>query len=91
MSKTPLALLLYVKPGCHLCDEARDVLALAAPHRQVEESDITRDAALSNTFGTRIPVLTRKDTGESLDWPFGPAEVKKLVTDEPLTVPGRRE
>ena len=71
--------ILYVKAGCHLCDEARDVLALAARDRQVEESDITRDPALSNTFGTRIPVLARKDTGETLDWPFGPADIREWV------------
>ena len=76
------ALFLYVKPGCHLCDEARDVLALAALERQVEESDITRDPGLTSAFGTRIPVLARKDTGKTLDWPFGPAEVRELVSGD---------
>ena len=79
MSKPPLQLLLYVKPGCHLCDEAREVLAFTGLCPQVEERDITCDPALSSTFGTRIPVLARTDTGETLDWPFGPGDVRGLV------------
>ncbi len=79
MSQPPRQLILYVKPGCHLCDEAREALAFTGLYPQVKERNITRDPVLSNTFGTRIPVLARTDTGETLDWPFGPADIRGLV------------
>ncbi len=80
MSSPPLQLVLYVKPGCHLCDEAREALALTG--LDVQEQDITRDPALLEAFGTRIPVLARRDTGDELNWPFGLPDIEGLVERE---------
>jgi glutaredoxin len=51
---------LYGRPGCHLCDDAR-----AALHRvrartpfALEEVDIERDPALLRRFLERIPVVS---------------------------------
>ena len=50
---------LYGKAGCHLCDEAREVVA--AVHEQhpfeLEEVDVSTDPELHNVYGERIPVL----------------------------------
>jgi glutaredoxin len=50
---------LYGKPGCCLCDEARDVLAALRPRLafELEEVDITRDPALERAYRERIPVV----------------------------------
>jgi glutaredoxin len=50
---------LYGKPGCHLCEEAREVVeAVRAQHPfELEEVDITRDAALERVYRERIPVV----------------------------------
>ena len=51
--------ILYTRPECHLCDEARDVLeAVRAelPFRLVER-DITGDEALHRRYLDRIPVV----------------------------------
>jgi glutaredoxin len=50
---------LYGKPGCHLCEEARQVVdAVRAQHPfDLEEVDITRDAALERAYRERIPVV----------------------------------
>ena len=52
-------LTLYGKPGCCLCDEARE--AVADVHARVafelEEVDISLDPALHRRYGERIPVL----------------------------------
>jgi glutaredoxin len=50
---------LYGKPGCHLCEEAREVVAsVRAEHPfELEEVDITRDAELERRYRERIPVL----------------------------------
>lgn len=50
---------LYTRPGCHLCDEARDVL-LAERARTpfaLEEVDIETDDDLVREYGVRIPVV----------------------------------
>jgi glutaredoxin len=50
---------LYGKPGCHLCEEARQVVdAVRARHPfDLEEVDITRDPALERAYRERIPVV----------------------------------
>jgi glutaredoxin len=46
---------LYSRPGCHLCDRARDVLEAAGIAFQ--EVDITTDPALEAEYGVLIPVV----------------------------------
>jgi glutaredoxin len=50
---------LYGKPGCCLCDEAREALsAIRAGHPfDLEEVDITLDPALERAYRERIPVV----------------------------------
>jgi glutaredoxin len=50
---------LYGKPGCHLCDEARAVVSEALAGRDVDlrEVDVTLDPVLERRYGERIPVL----------------------------------
>jgi len=50
---------LYGKPGCCLCDEAREaVAAVRAGHPfELEEVDVSIDPELHNEYGERIPVL----------------------------------
>jgi glutaredoxin len=50
--------LLYGKPGCHLCDEARAVIARVCAETQTtyDEIDITTDPALMREYGEQIPV-----------------------------------
>jgi glutaredoxin len=49
---------LYGKPGCHLCDDAREVVArvCAALGEQFIEVDITTDPELARRFAEEIPV-----------------------------------
>jgi len=50
-----MRLVLYGRPGCHLCDEARVVLErIGAPF---EEVDIESDDALLRRYLERIPVV----------------------------------
>jgi glutaredoxin len=49
-------LVLYGRPGCHLCDDARAILVrVGAPFAEV---DITADDALHAAYLERIPVVT---------------------------------
>jgi len=50
---------LYSRPGCGLCDEARDVI-LAVRERVafgLREVDVSGDDALELEYGIRIPVV----------------------------------
>jgi len=50
---------LYGKPGCHLCDDARTVVArVRAEHPfELREVDVSLDPELHRAYGERIPVL----------------------------------
>ena len=50
---------LYGKPGCHLCEEAREVVLSVRLERDFElaEVDITLDPGLNREYGERIPVV----------------------------------
>jgi len=55
----PRAVVLYTKPGCHLCDEAHDLLEeIANAYDLVLTSvDITRDPDLYARYRWEIPVV----------------------------------
>jgi glutaredoxin len=50
---------LYGKPGCHLCDDAREVVErVRAEHPfDLREVDVSLDPGLHREYGERIPVL----------------------------------
>jgi glutaredoxin len=50
---------LYSRPGCHLCDEAREALARVREQAafELEEVDIEADDALHARYLERIPVV----------------------------------
>ena len=50
-----MTLVLYGRPGCHLCDEARGVLERVG--HPFEEVDIEGDDALLRRYLERIPVV----------------------------------
>ena len=55
-------LIIYSRPGCHLCDDMKAVvervITRTAPGTvSVTEIDISTDQALEQTFGQEIPVL----------------------------------
>ena len=71
------ALILYGTDGCHLCDEARAILGQFGLAWQ--SIDIADDEVLLERYGTRIPVLSKLDTGDELDWPFSHEEILQLI------------
>jgi glutaredoxin len=56
-----IALTIYSKPGCHLCDDMKAiverVVQRSAQPIAVEEIDISRDVSLEERYGLEIPVL----------------------------------
>ncbi|HEY5389809.1 MAG TPA: redox-sensing transcriptional repressor Rex [Solirubrobacteraceae bacterium] len=54
------AIVLYARPGCHLCDDAREVLerVRAEVPFELSERDIEADEGLLRVYLERIPVVT---------------------------------
>jgi glutaredoxin len=50
---------IYSKPGCHLCDRAKDVIARCRQKAafEVDEVDISQNPALFERFHNDIPVI----------------------------------
>lgn len=62
--------------GCHLCEIAEaELLPMVEHGLLVELIDISESEAMFDTYGLRIPVLRRVDTGSELDWPFDAGQV----------------
>lgn len=54
-----ISLTLYSRPGCHLCDEMKAVVARVADAipLSLQEIDISTDSTLEARYGLEIPVL----------------------------------
>ena len=66
--------------GCHLCEVAEAELMPLVEHGPlVELVDIGDSERLFETYGLRIPVLRRVDTGAELDWPFSTERVVSFL------------
>jgi glutaredoxin len=54
------SVVLYSRSGCHLCDQARDVIVSVRARQPFafEEVDIETDHDLLRDYGIRIPVVT---------------------------------
>src|SRR5687768_17760142 len=54
---------LYSKPGCHLCDEALEMLNRHAPRYNIPviEVNILGDPVLVEAYGEKIPVIVAGD------------------------------
>lgn len=55
-------LTIYSRPGCHLCDEMKRVIAQVTARMQqdaivVSEVDVSTDEVLERMYGQEIPVL----------------------------------
>jgi hypothetical protein len=78
MDTSPVQLILYHTAGCHLCDDARELIA-QVPEITVKEVEIGDDPRLVECYGTRIPVLLRPDSGLTLGWPFTLEAIRQWV------------
>lgn len=80
MEVEPHSVVLYSRPGCHLCDRAREViLKVRRLHPfDLDEVDIERDDDLIRDYGYRVPVVT-VDGSEMFEIEVRPDELAALV------------
>ena len=70
-------IVLYSRPGCHLCEDARQVLV--AMGVTFEEVDITRDPALEAEYRVLIPVVEQGGR-QVFEAGMDPRELPDLLT-----------
>ena len=84
MVVTDVRLTLLSKPGCHLCDDARDVVASviadlgAAASVSVEELSILDDPELQDRYWDEIPVVLVNDRVHTV-WRVDPARLSAAI------------
>lgn len=69
-----MRLLLLGTEGCHLCEEAEEIVAACvqeiAPGIVVEAIDIAERQEWQPDYAVRIPVLLEPESRRELAWPF---------------------
>lgn len=63
--------------GCHLCDQALELVNRATPQLQVVLVDIAEEDAMIEQYGELIPVLRKGQ--QELRWPFSLLDVRSFV------------
>lgn len=71
-----MSLTLYTSPGCHLCEQAEEILDYVGV--SFSAIDISSDVNLVRKYGVRIPVVQRAD-GAELGWPFDSLDVERFA------------
>ncbi|AWL11901.1 hypothetical protein HMF8227_01426 [Saliniradius amylolyticus] len=71
---------LYSTEGCHLCEQALDLIKQSAPeaYQALQVQDIAYDDALYECYKWSIPVL-KASSGKELRWPFDGEQLKGFV------------
>jgi len=65
------SIILYTTLDCHLCEQALVMIEpLLNQGLELQAIDISESNTLIESYGLRIPVLVRADTGAELGWPF---------------------
>ncbi|MDF1724796.1 MAG: glutaredoxin family protein [Alcanivorax sp.] len=72
-----MSVVLYTTVGCHLCEQARELVSTVAPDITLTLVDVAEDDELLARYGERIPVLIKE--GRELGWPFGLLDVQQFL------------
>lgn len=51
-----LRVVLYSRPGCRLCDDAKREFQKAVPEAEIEEVDVDSEPSVQALYGNHIPV-----------------------------------
>ena len=73
-------LILFTRPGCHLCDLAAGMLEkLRISYREV---NIETDSELEERYGLQVPVVFFKPAKKELLYPFGEEQLSRLLEEK---------
>lgn len=89
VSQPPVDLLLLTRPGCHLCEGAREVLNRVSSDLGVawREESVDDNPVLGEQFGEEIPVLFVDGIQRDF-WQIDEARLRRILAPG---LPGRQE
>ena len=76
----PKPLVLYTGTGCHLCEQAKEILNQVVGAEQYEVVSISGNKTLMADYGLLIPVV-KNAMGHEKSWPFTAGQIKRLLSD----------
>ena len=79
-----MRLLLLGTSGCHLCEQAREIIQDCLSDRfdkWIEIIDIAEFEQWQAQYAIRIPVLYHPETQKELGWPFDQTQVKEFIME----------
>jgi len=77
-----LQCLLLGTSGCHLCEQAEQIISACLPDKlgvTFEIIDIAEQEQWQENYAIRIPVLYHPETQKELGWPFDKADVIRFI------------
>jgi hypothetical protein len=77
-------LLLLGTAGCHLCEQAEELINTCLPiipELTIEAIDIAELEHWQEGFASRIPVLHHPETKKDLGWPFNQTQIVQFVNE----------
>lgn len=75
-----MRLLLLGTAGCHLCEEAEEIIQASLPNNYaIEIIDIAEQEHWQAQYAVRIPVLYHVETQKELAWPFTQTDVQAFI------------
>ena len=76
-----IAVTIYSRPGCHLCDQMKAVVERVARSVAIvlQEIDVSTDPALEARYGGEIPVLLVEGT-KAAKYRVTEAELRRILT-----------
>ena len=75
--KTEPEVILYTRPGCHLCELAAQMLAAAGARWR--EIDIESEPELVGRYGLFVPVVRSAPDGRELRFPFDAERLARFL------------
>ena len=75
---------LLTTQGCHLCEEALQLLQALqdqTPSLEIEPVEIADSAGLMEEYGSRIPVVQVAARTHDLGWPFDATQLRCFLYD----------
>lgn len=72
---------LYTRPGCHLCEQAQEIVtaAIRGQATSVHTVNIDADPVLASRYGEYIPVVAL-DGNVVLVWPFTLLQARRVLS-----------
>ena len=72
-------LILYGRPGCHLCEQVADLLERKGLYWR--EVNIDEDRELEQEYGLLIPVVYSERAKKKLFYPFGAEQLERFLEE----------